>query len=408
MAKVRFNIFNAEEFDTGVELSGDAEITVSDAVESETQAIKTEEEVAEVAEDIATTEEAEETADELQEQIEENEKAIENNEVTEDTVAIAQEKFYDSISNIRCLKEYSVIKSKYSAESYASPVEKLRLSNEGVKEFVVELIERIKLAFLKIKELIKKLYVKFVVMMTNVEKKAKALIKELDNLKDAKSEVELSGEQVEKVTNLFKCFLAAGVIKSTKDLGKVVDTVNNVKTDLTNFVSDLISATLETASRVDVMTKLAATKNANAIYAPYFVKGTLKALIFEKSEEKVKPVYEEISVDNNGDIDKKACSITELKNILGKVSKAQSDINKLIESGKKVQETLYKRLDVLEKTNGEIFKFGSDRMRANNELRLFRRVGTNIILDIILNYVYNIKNVLSVAAMIAKEYGNKK
>lgn len=408
MAKVRFNIFNAEEFDTGAELSGDAEVTVSDAVESETQAIETEEEIAEVAEDIATTEEAEETADELQEQIEENEKAIENNEVTEDTVAVAQERFYDSISNIRCLKEYSAIKSRYSAESYASPVEKLRLSTEGVKEFVVELIERIKLAFLKIKELIKKLYVKFVVMMTNVEKKAKALIKELDNLKDAKSEVELSGEQVEKVTNLFKCFLAAGVIKSTKDLGKVVDTVNNVKTDLTNFANDLISATLETESRVDVMTKLAVTKNANAIYAPYFVKGTLKALIFEKSEEKVKPVYEEISVDNNGDIDKKACSITELKNILGKVSKAQSDINKLIESGKKVQETLYKHLDALEKVNGEIFKFGSDRMRANNELRLFRRVGTNIILDITLNYVYNIKNVLSVAAMITKEYGNKK
>lgn len=408
MAKVRFNIFNAEEFDTGAELSGDAEVTVSDAVESETQAIETEEEIAEVAEDIATTEEAEETADELQEQIEKNEKAIENNEVTEDTVAVAQERFYDSISNIRCLKEYSAIKSRYSAESYASPVEKLRLSTEGVKEFVVELIERIKLAFLKIKELIKKLYVKFVVMMTNVEKKAKALIKELDNLKDAKSEVELSGEQVEKVTNLFKCFLAAGVIKSTKDLGKVVDTVNNVKTDLTNFANDLISTTLETETRSDVMTKLAVTKNANAIYAPYFVKGTLKALIFEKSEEKVKPVYEEISVDNNGDIDKKACSITELKNILGKVSKAQSDINKLIESGKKVQETLYKHLDALEKVNGEIFKFGSDRMRANNELRLFRRVGTNIILDITLNYVYNIKNVLSVAAMITKEYGNKK
>lgn len=405
MARVRFNIFNAEEFDVGTDLGDDAEVTASDVVESEVQAIETEEEVAEVVSDIATTEEAEEVADELTEQVTEQEQVIKDAEVTEDTVAVAQEQFYITISKINCLKEYSEIKSRYSAESYSTPLEKLKLSTEGVKDFVLALIERIKMAFLKIKELIKKLYLRFIVMMTNVEKKAKALTKELESVDGSKT-IELKDEQVDRVTNLFKCFVAAGLVKSTKDLGKVIDKVSKVNTDLTNLANDVVSKKLDIVARKDVMTKLAISKDANALYAPYFVKGTLKALTKEKDGDKLVPKYTEISISNDGKVDKTACSITELKNILGKVTKSHSDIKGIVEAGKKAQDILYKHLDEQEKKNGDL-EFGSKRMNLNNELKLVRRVGTNVILDIALNYIYNVKNVLSVAAMLTQEYAKK-
>lgn len=412
MAKVRFNIFNAEEFDVGTDLGGDAEVTAGDMIESETQAIETEEEVAEVVSNIATTEEAEEVADELTEQVAEQEQVIEDAgdaskdvEVTEDTVAVAQEQFYITISKINCLKEYSEIKSRYSAESYSTPLERLKLSTEGVKDFILALIERIKMAFLKIKELIKKLYIRFLVMMTNVEKKAKALTKELESVDGSKT-VELNDEQVDRVTNLFKCFVAAGLVKSTKDLGKVVERVSKVNTDLTTLANDVVSKKLDIVARKDDMTKLAISKDANALYAPYFVKGTLKVLTKEKDNDILVPKYTEISISNDGKVDKAACSVTELKNILGKVTKAHSDIKGIIDAGKKAQDILYKHLDEEEKTLDN-FKFGSVRMNLNNEFKLVRRVGTNVILDIALNYIHNVKNVLSVSAMITKEYAKK-
>ena len=48
-------------------------------------------------------------------------------------------------------------------------------------------------------------------------------------------------------------------------------------------------------------------------------------------------------------------------------------------------------------------KFGAERMKLINVVRLIRRLGTNVLLDGVLNYVYNMKNVLAISAMVAKE-----
>lgn len=405
MAKTRFNIFTAEEFDDTIDAGGDAEVSAVDAVESEAQAVEMEEEVAEVQEVMASTEEAEEVVDELSDQVEEQEQVIEETpeEVTDDTVAVAQEQFYISISKIRCLKEYTDIKRGLSTESANTPVEKLKLSCEGVIEFIKVLCERIKLAFMKVGELIKKLYVKFVVFFTNLTKKADALSKELNNVEGSKT-VTLKDEQIEKISKLLKCFIAAGIVKSTADLPKVVQTVSEVKSTLTAFINDVINkGSLKLTARTDAMTKLAITKDANVVYAPYYVKGTVKAVTIKQEDDLAVASYTTVAIENDGKVNAVSLNTTELKNVLSSISKAGKDLKGVIEAAKSAQDKLYKNLDEVEKTAGEKLKFGTIRMGVVNEAKLVRRAGTNVLLDIVLNYIYNMKNVLAVSAVIAKE-----
>ena len=272
MSRTRFNIFNAEEFDESVDLGGDAEVSATDSIEAETQAVEMEQDVAEVEEVMASTEEAEQVADELTEQVEEQEKVLEETpeEVTEDTVAVAQEAFFISMSKIGALKDYKDMRGSLGLESASSPAEKLKLACEGVWDFIKALIARIKMAISKVKELIKKLYIKFLVFFTNLKKKAEALAKSLNSLEGSKT-VTLNEEQIDKVSKTFKCFIAAGAIKSTKELNKVVDIVINSKTAALKISKlDLESKPVE-----DIFTKLAVTKNSNAIYAPYYVKNKI-------------------------------------------------------------------------------------------------------------------------------------
>lgn len=404
MSRTRFNIFNAEEFDDSLDVGGDAEVSATDSIEAETQAVEMEEDVNEVVEVMASTEEAEEVAEELTEQVEEQEKAIEETpeEVTEDTVAVAQEAFLISISKIGALKDYKEMRGSLGLESASTPVEKLKLACEGVWDFIKALIAKIKIAFMKVGELIKKLYVKFVVFFTNLKKKADALSKSLNDV-DGNKTITLDDSQVDRVSKTFKCFLAAGVIKSTKDLGLVVDDLLKSKAELSALTGSIKPDTdvEDVKSATDAFTKLAISKNANAISAPYYVKGTLKALLVDKTAHEVK--YEVIAIDNDGKVDKEAPNATELKAILGKISKSEGSLKQLVEASGKAQDGLNKIMDGIEKLVVDNTKFGTERMKATNSLKLVRRIGTNVLLDTILNYVYNMKNVLSISAMVAKE-----
>ena len=405
MSRTRFNIFNAEEFDDTLDVGGDAEVSAIDSIEAETQAVEMEEDVAEVEEVMASTEEAEEVADELTEQVEEQEKVIEETpeEVTEDTVAVAQEAFFISISKIGALKDYKELRGSLGIESAGTPLEKLKLTCEGVWEFIKALIERIRIAFLKVGELIKKLYIKFLVFFTNLKKKAEALSKSLKDV-DGNKTITLNDDQVERVTKTFKCFLAAGVIKSTKDLDKVVEEVLKTKT-LTGAIEGYTKLDIDIdnlKNLIDPYTKLALSKNANAICAPYYVKSTLKAVVLDlKSDTCVK--YDTFNIDNDGKVDTAAPTATELKNILGKLTKSENGLKTLVETAKKVQETINKNINDLEKKIVENQKFSGERMKLINVLKLQRRFGTNVLLDSVLNYVYNMKNVLAISAMVAKE-----
>ena len=406
MSRIRFNIFNAEEFDESVDLGGDAEVSATDSIEAETQAVEMEQDVAEVEEVMASTEEAEQVADELTEQVEEQEKVLEETpeEVTEDTVAVAQEAFFISMSKIGALKDYKDMKGSLGLESASSPAEKLKLACEGVWDFIKALIARIKMAISKVKELIKKLYIKFLVFFTNLKKKAEALAKSLNSLEGSKT-ITLNEEQIDKVSKTFKCFIAAGAIKSTKELYKVVDIVINSKTS----VLKISKLDLESKPVEDVFTKLAVTKNSNAIYAPYYVKNKIRALVVNPTDVDNAIGYETLTIDNDGKVSSEAPTVTELKAILSQLSKSENGLKSLVETAKKSQDAAYKELDEAEKTVLKAMdKSGFvDRMRAKNQLILLRRIGTNVILDVVLNYIYNMKNVLAISAMIAKELSKK-
>ena len=411
MSRTRFNIFNAEEFDESVDLGGDAEVSATDSIEAETQAVEMEQDVAEVEEVMASTEEAEQVADELTEQVEEQEKVLEETpeEVTEDTVAVAQEAFFISMSKIGALKDYKDMRGSLGLESASSPAEKLKLACEGVWDFIKALIARIKIAISKVKELIKKLYIKFLVFFTNLIKRAKALGEELKK-SDASKTINLSQDQIVRVTNTFKCFVAAGIMKSTKDLGKVVENISKVKTTLNEFVNDVKKIdSVNITARKDEMTKLGISSDANVIYAPYYVKSTMKALSVVTEDGQQVSKYVTLAIGNDGKIEGTSLSVGELRNVLTSVIRSERSLKDIIEAGKSAQETLDKALDEAEKkaTEGKTGFINTERMQITNKLRIVRRAGTNVILDVVLNYIYNMKNVLAISAMIAKELNKK-
>jgi hypothetical protein len=408
----RFNIFTAEEFDDSADLGGDAEVSATDSIEAETQAVEMEQDVAEVEEVMSSTEEAEQVADELTEQVEEQEKVLKETpeEVTEDTVAVAQEAFFVSMSKIGVLKDYKDMRGSLGLESASSPVEKLKLACESVWDFIKALIARIKIAFSKVGELIKKLYIKFLVFFNNLRKKAIALAQELSPV-PASATAKLEDDQKKRVINTFKCFIAAGIFKSSEDLEKVVSYVSNVKGTLNSFVTNVKNAQpfgpgknslTDFKSQTDDMTKLAQTKKSEAVYAPYYVKGTMKALVITNEEDVAVAKYETISIDTDANIGGSTGTAGAIKKALLAISKSERALKDIVQVGKDAQESLNKSLDAYDKAIDDM-KFGTQKMEYTNSLKLVRRAGTNVILDVLLNYIYNMKNVLSISAMFTKE-----
>src|SRR5574344_1013138 len=139
----------------------------------------------EIQADVASVEEAEDVIEELNEQVEENEEALESPEAVEAVdVAVSQEALNYATKRLgTTMQEVGLgVISRESAKDDA--VTALRLSTEGIKEFINTVIEQIKRLMRNVGMAFKKLYVKALTVFNNTEKAAKKLRDSLKNHKD--------------------------------------------------------------------------------------------------------------------------------------------------------------------------------------------------------------------------------
>lgn len=424
MRNVRFSIFNAEEFDDTLEdtsAAGETE-TVAEQIQAECDEAELDETTETVENVMASTEEAEEVVEELEEQKEDAEKAIEENPeaVTDDTVAVAQEQFYITISRVAGLAEYRRFSNISHELSASTPMERLKLTCEGIGEFISALIAKIKLAYLKIKELFRKLYAKILVVITNVKARADKLKNFLQNLTSSNKAAfstdfgksALEDKTVETISNYFKCFLASGMVKSVKDLDQIVlyfsKSYNNCQAFIKNVESYVNSTGAKNISSVnDEMTKLACSKETNAIYAPFFVRSTLRALVVNpnsKDDEDISVEYKDISIDASGKIENTIPKKEELIASLQSLSiRGNRQVNDVIGVAQKLQDRLYKYLDKVEEEQRKNVDKFVDRMNIKNKLRLVRRAGTSVLVDFAISIISNYRNLLTAYSLVIKD-----
>lgn len=176
----RFNILALEEDDIQVDAGGDADVDTDSIIEQGQQA------EVEVVSDIATLEEhmeavtnALEVQQEISDQVAKNEEMLENvSQVTPESVAVAQEEFYKSLSKLGQIPSLINI-SRELAEPL--PLTRLRLTVEDQKGIIGTIIEKIK-AFLKaIKDFFVKIFQKLGIIRKSQEVRHENSIKRLDN-----------------------------------------------------------------------------------------------------------------------------------------------------------------------------------------------------------------------------------
>ena len=186
MRKSRFNIFTAEEFDDSV-VEGEGQVSetpVADAIEAENSAVEINNEVSTFEEQCDEVCEASEVVGELQEQVDAQEEVLEETpeEVTEDTVAVAQEQFYITMSKLGSLEHYKTSGTISHELSAGTPAEKLKLTCEGVTEFIQNVWEKIKAFFRRIIDWFKGILRKLGILKDQAKKSSKDLKEEISDI----------------------------------------------------------------------------------------------------------------------------------------------------------------------------------------------------------------------------------
>lgn len=165
---------------------------IADEIEDQDANMKTQEIRAEIEADQAAVEEAVSVIEDLDKQVNNNEALLKRPEtVTDDIVAMSQEAFITTIGRLHYSKDD--VKT-ISIESNLNSVEKLRLSTEGIKEFIADLFRKIKDLIMSMINKIKMLYYSF------NEDRLKKKIVELRSIANAtlKSDIEISSEMINK------------------------------------------------------------------------------------------------------------------------------------------------------------------------------------------------------------------
>lgn len=199
MRKNRFNILALEEFDDS-QVDGEVEQSstpVADAIESENSAVELNNEVTTFEDHCEQQNEAIDTVTELQEQVDEQEEVLENNpeEVTDQTVEVAQEQFYITMNKITNLGYYGSAGTISHELSAGTSIERLKVSCEGIKDFISKVIDKIISFFKAIKDWFVKILQKIGLLKDNNKK----IEETLNNLPDSKQvNKEKLEEEIEK------------------------------------------------------------------------------------------------------------------------------------------------------------------------------------------------------------------
>lgn len=152
------------------------------------------EEVVEVVNDqneldhmVESTEEAFEVQEDLQEQVIKNEETLNNTEPVEETdIQASQESFAYAVGRLRLPKEY-IKDNTFGFESSTNNNERLKISTEGIKEFLVKIWEGIKKMFKKIGDFFKMLWLRIKAIFSDEAKMLLEVEKGLRELEKDKS-----------------------------------------------------------------------------------------------------------------------------------------------------------------------------------------------------------------------------
>lgn len=290
----RFNILALEEDDIQVNAGGDADVDTDSIIEQGQQA------EVEVVSDIATLEEhmeavtdALEVQQEVSDQVAKNEEMLENvSQVTPESVAVAQEEFYKSLSKLGQIPSLINI-SRELAEPL--PLTRLRLTVEDQKGIIGTIIEKIK-AFLKaIKDFFVKIFQKLGLIRKAQEEKhnraTSRLVKNLENFSLARKGEYFTipyEEQLDVLNNFVKAL--GGYILAFDNWGQIFKFVSGKidyipKPDLLPYEFDLSSAAGSNDIKLLEAVK-ASIKNEDVINTDQFIMEEVKKSYLRRKKGK--------------------------------------------------------------------------------------------------------------------------
>lgn len=424
---MRYTLFNInnEEADLPIDNEQNQEEENEDVLTSESPIEKLESSFNKTADDTAKEIESFENCSNCEEELKDQVVTIDEQlseqpeEVTEDVVEVAQESFYNSLSKVLTIEEFQDTKNKLSFESNITPVEKLVLTREGIMDVIKKIIEKIKQAFQQVGQFFKKLWVKFVIFMDGTAKRAgevhkKYKGKQLNSIVLSKEQIEVIKEKIGLLVNSKGSIYASQLLPFIKynitSLDKVTD--NNTYKNL--GVNSAVSKTLRIFQNPDsnMMFNL-----LELVTSEYKDKKDLSkpVQIVSVIESEIKAVFFQLGKDDSGNYtDKKyedcvyeTVTINKDVNVPNNVdTKKIVDDLKIIELYAKGAGTYKDRLLEVQssarKSLDQIAKDNKDESYDKTQLKFIQILGTKMILDNIMQYVKNCKNMLYVSEFILK------
>lgn len=424
---MRYTLFNIsnEEADLPIDNEQNQEEENEEVLTSESSIEKLESSFNKTADDTAKEIESFENCSNCEEELKEQVVTIDEQlseqpeEVTEDVVEIAQESFYNSLSKVLTREELQDTKNRISSESNILPVEKLILTRESIMDVIKKIIEKIKQAFQQVGQFFKKLWVKFVIFMDGTAKRAgevhkKYKVKQLNSIVLSKEQIEIIKEKIGLLVNAKGSIYASQLLPFIKynvtSLDKVTD--NNAYKNL--GVNSAVSKTLRIFQNPDsnMMFNL-----LELVASEYKDKKDLSkpVQIVSVIESEIKAVFFQLGKDDSGNYtDKKyedcvyeTVTINKDINLPNNVdTKKIVDDLKIIELYAKGAGTYKDRLLEVQssarKSLDQIAKDNKDESYDKTQLKFIQILGTKMILDNIMQYVKNCKNMLYVSEAILK------
>ena len=237
--QLRITLDEAEELEMeGGELSGD----VTESIEDEANTDEVMEESAALEEDLEAMQENADATSDLVETEAATDAVLdapdEHSESEMEAVAEAtQDSFMVTLAKLGVQRE-DMKHFGVTSDSSLSPLERIKITNDGVKDFLSRLKEHIIAFFRTVKNKIKKLIAKLVVMVTGCTKKADAVIKKYKNKLKRTDTYRLR----ENKTTMFKIIKPAPIFfaaygQDMKTLSQAV--VNTYKKTSTNVIKDI-------------------------------------------------------------------------------------------------------------------------------------------------------------------------
>lgn len=411
---------------------------LNDAIESENEVIEENQEVAEELEEVA---EANETLiNEAPEQ------------VTPEQVVAAEQAFVHAIGRARLNRKEMMEIRRTTAVSFesatASPLQALRVTQEGIKDFLRNLWDQIKTLIGKVIGAIQKLFQKVKVMFSGLEKKAAALKATTKNLTNVSISPELERE-LENDYPFFCGFKSADEIVTALKfasfgsiVSKLASNAGALSGGLINFITSITDGFMPASQVLDSRIAVAAAikgfaqgadindvivakkfqSNNDSVYAyPFITDGKVLYILIvggslEETDEENKlsfrfNVVKLESSDLGDDAAKGGAklfgSVQTLQQAVNACERGAKELNKVVDGVRKSEEILKKLADSM---INKINKSESEDTTFKTDLKIVARTvqltATKVSLAAVNCYINGIRNLIAMVAKTVSE--NKK